>query len=41
MIASISPAVRPLIDEAITAPAAARWSGRMSRIARPSRVPGV
>jgi hypothetical protein len=41
MIAWISPAIRPLIDEPITAPAAARWSGRMSRNARPARGPGT
>ena len=41
MIAAISPAVRELIAEATIALAAARWSGRMSRIARPSRGPGV
>ena len=36
MIAAISPAVRELIAAATIALEAARWSGRMSRIARPS-----
>ena len=41
MIAAISPAVRELIAEATIAREAARWSGRMSRIASPCRGPGV
>src|SRR5262245_1591704 len=41
MIDATSSAVRALIDAPTIALAAARWPARMSRIARPSRGPGV